>query len=90
VPGARFSAVLDCSDDAGAAMAALRVGLAAVIFTGRPDIAERLTAIAAQQGARLLTARPLPALDLAAQFFADAETLRRKCAEFLAALAPIC
>jgi acyl-CoA reductase-like NAD-dependent aldehyde dehydrogenase len=58
VPAARFSAVLDCGDDAGAAMAAVRAGVAAVVFTGGRDIAERLAGIAAARGARLLTERP--------------------------------
>jgi hypothetical protein len=84
-PAARFWALLDCGEQAGAVQAALRAGLEAVIFTGRPDVAERLTAIAGQQGARVLTVRPQPALDLAADFFADGETLRRHCADALAA-----
>jgi acyl-CoA reductase-like NAD-dependent aldehyde dehydrogenase len=58
VPAARFSTVLDCGEDAGAAMAAIRAGIEAVVFTGRTDVAERLAAIAAARGARLLTERP--------------------------------
>jgi hypothetical protein len=82
-PAARFSAALDCGDDAGAAMAGLRAGIESVVFIGRSDVAERLSGIAEQQHARLLTERPQPALDLQAQFFADAETLRCRCAEIL-------
>ncbi len=84
VPEAEFSALLDCGDDAGAAMAAIRAGIGAVVFTGRTDVAERLTEIAAERGCRLLT-DPLPeATDLGALFFADEETLRRHCREILA------
>jgi hypothetical protein len=90
VPAARFSEILDCGDHAGAAQAALRAGIATVIFTGRADVAERLAAIAEQQDSRLLTARPRHVLDLAVDFFANAETLRRRCADVLASLPPIC
>lgn len=58
VPAARFSPILDCGDDPGAAMAAIRAGAEAIVFTGRADVAERLAAIAAAAGARLLTRRP--------------------------------
>ena len=78
-PTAHFSAVLDCGDDAGAAQAALRAGIAAIAFTGRSDVAERLTGIAAATGARVLTDRPAADLDLLAEFFSDAATLRRRC-----------
>jgi acyl-CoA reductase-like NAD-dependent aldehyde dehydrogenase len=58
VPEARFTAILDCGDDAGAAMAAIRAGVEAIVFTGRTDVAERLAAIAAAKGANVLTKRP--------------------------------
>jgi len=89
-PSARFSAILDCGDDAGAAQGALRAGLETVIFTGRTDVAERLVGIAAAMGVRILTARPSDALDLGRLFFADVETLRRHCADRLASYRPIC
>jgi hypothetical protein len=78
-PTADVSAVLDCGDDAGAAQAALRAGIATIVFTSRTDVTERLTAIAAATGARVLTARPAADLDLLAEFFSDAATLRRRC-----------
>ena len=90
VPVARFSAILDCGDDAGAAQGAIRAGIDVVIFTGRAEIAERLAAIAAAGRSRLLTERPAAALDLAQWFLADRETLRRHCAGYLASLWPIC
>jgi hypothetical protein len=79
VPSAEFSTILDCGDDAGAAQAALRAGVEAIVFTGRTDVAARLAEVAAASGARLLAARPATEIDLAAEFFADAATLRRRC-----------
>jgi hypothetical protein len=90
VPTARCAALLDCGDDAGAAMAAIRAGVEAIAFIGRGDVAERLIDIASQRGCRLLTERPNPVLDLADLFFADDETLRRRCADALASPRPIC
>jgi hypothetical protein len=90
VPAARFSAILDCGDDAGAAQGAIRAGIESVVFVGREDVAERLASIAAQTGARLLTTRPADALDLGQWFFADNATLRRHCAAYLASLRSIC
>ena len=78
-PGARFSAILDCGDDAGAAQAALRARIAAIVFTGRADVAERLAGIAAAAGTRVSTARPVADLDLLPEFFSDPVTLRRRC-----------
>ena len=90
VPAASFSAILDCGDDAGATLGALRAGVATVIFTGRADVAKRLAEIAGAQGIRLLTTRPDVLLDLGRWFFADAETLCRRCAEHLASHKVIC
>ena len=84
-PGAEFSAVLDCGDDAGAAQGAIRAGIEAVVFTGRSDVAARLEAIAAAASSRLLTRRPEAALDLGRWFFADGDELRRRCAEAIGA-----
>jgi len=90
VPEAQFSTLLDCGDDAGAAMAAIRAGVEAIVFTGRADVAAQLADIAAQRGARLVTQRPAAAHDLAAFFFSDHDTLRRRCAEILASPAAFC
>ena len=89
VPAARFSAILDCGEDAGAAMA-VRAGIDAIVFTGRADVAARLGDIATQAGARLLTARPAAILDLGVSFFADDESVRRRCADALASSAGFC
>jgi hypothetical protein len=47
------SVVIDCGDDAGLAMAALREGMLDVLFTGRADVADRLAGLATAYGARL-------------------------------------
>ena len=52
-PGARCDAVLDCGADAGAALAALRLGLKRVVFAGHADARARLAAIARDLGAAL-------------------------------------
>jgi acyl-CoA reductase-like NAD-dependent aldehyde dehydrogenase len=89
-PEASAEFILDCGDDAGAAQGAIRAGIRAIVFTGRVDVAERLAAIAAAAGGRVLTQRPGEALDLSRWFFADVETLRRHCAAFLASSRPVC
>jgi len=81
VPEASFSALLDCGDEVGAALGAIRSGIEGVVFTGRADVASRLADIAAQHGVRFLTTRPAPALDLGDDFFAAPEILERRCAE---------
>jgi delta 1-pyrroline-5-carboxylate dehydrogenase len=89
-PTAEATALLDCGDDAGAAQGAIRAGVEGVVFTGRTDVAARLADIAGQRGVTLVTTRPEPALDLATLFFADADTLRRRCADVLASLFRFC
>ena len=83
VPGARCSALLDCGDEAGAALAAIRAGVEGVIFTGRADVARRLADIAGQHGVQLETARPAAALDLGGDFFASAQQTEQRCADLL-------
>jgi hypothetical protein len=83
VPAARFSTLLDCGDNVGAALAAIRAGIEGVVFTGRPDIARRLADIAVQHGVRFEMSRPTATLDLGEDFFASRESLERHCAEFL-------
>ena len=62
-PQVEVSAVLDCGTRAGDVMAALRLGLERVRFTGKKAVAEKLTAMADAWGAELLTGR-IEALDL--------------------------
>jgi acyl-CoA reductase-like NAD-dependent aldehyde dehydrogenase len=84
VPDAHFSAILDCGDQAGAALAAIRAQIEAVVFTGRADVASRLADIARQHGVRLETTRPAAVLDLSADFFASAESVEQRFADILA------
>jgi acyl-CoA reductase-like NAD-dependent aldehyde dehydrogenase len=83
VPHVRFSGLLDCGDNVGAALAAIRAEVEGVAFTGRPDVARHLADIARQHGVRLTTSRPA-GLDLAEDFFASEEGVEARCAEFLA------
>jgi len=83
VPNAQFSALLDCGDDIGAALAAIRSEIEGVVFTGRSDVAQRLADIACQHGARLCTEQPPVALDLGGDFSATPDTLECRCARVL-------
>jgi hypothetical protein len=83
VPDARCSGLLDCGDNVGAALAAIRAEVAGVIFTGGPNVAGRLADIARHHGVRFETERPADALDLGGDFFASQGDLERRCAAFL-------
>ena len=83
VPDARCSSLLDCGDNVGSALAAIRAEVEGIIFTGRPDTAHRLADIARQHGVRFETERPSEVLDLGEDFFASQEDVERRCAEFL-------
>lgn len=89
-PDAQFSALLDCDDEVGAVLAAIRAGVERIVFTGGADVAQRLAEIAAQHGVTIETNRPVPDLDLGADFFASEETLRQRCADVLASVTRIC
>ncbi|MEM7225029.1 MAG: hypothetical protein AAF495_18775 [Pseudomonadota bacterium] len=62
-PEVVLRAEIDCADRPGEALAALRCGFKSVRFSGKPAVAAKLKAIAAQQGAEIVTGRP-KALDL--------------------------
>jgi hypothetical protein len=62
-PGVPHAAALDCADQAGSALAALRAGLRLVVLDGACPAFAAVAAAAAQTGARLLPARPA-SLDL--------------------------
>ena len=49
----RAEAVIDCGEDAGIALAALRGGWKRLLFSGRQDVFIKLARIAEQQGARV-------------------------------------
>src|SRR6516165_3889488 len=83
VSGARFSALLDCADDVGAALAAIRSEVEGVVFTGRADVARRLADIARQHGVQFVTDRPAVALDCGDDFFAAPEIVEQRCADLL-------
>ena len=82
-PDARCSALLDCGDQPGAALAAIRAQIEGVIFTGRTDVARRLVDIASRHGVRLVSARPPAGLDLVDTFFASEVESEQLCARFL-------
>ena len=71
VPEADLRASLDAGERAGDVLAALRAGVADVIFVGRADVAARLAALAEVQGARVHRRRPC-ALNLTARTPTDA------------------
>jgi fructose/tagatose bisphosphate aldolase len=62
-PGARVTAVLDCGDEPGRALGALRQGCEWIRFTGKPRTAAKIAAIAEQYGAALYEGSG-PTLDL--------------------------
>ncbi|MEO8559384.1 MAG: hypothetical protein ABI439_10000 [Rhodospirillales bacterium] len=53
-PDVSFTLALDCADRAGDAMAALRAGVRAIVFTGRADVAAKFRDMAGQLGAKIL------------------------------------
>ena len=83
VPEARFSALLDCGDDVGAALAAIRSEIEEIVFIGQADVARRLADIARQHDVRLVLHRPAAALDLAEDLFASPEVIEQRCADLL-------
>jgi len=78
-PGVTLSAVLDCGEEAGTALAALRHGLRRVRFTGGAAAAARLADIAGQHGAIIERGDLRPALDLL-----DCRDPEASCRAFLA------
>lgn len=62
-PEAGFEAALDCADEAGTALAALRAGARLIVLDGSCPAFGAVAAAAAEVGARVLPDRP-PALDL--------------------------
>lgn len=62
-PGVAVTAVLDCGDSPGFALAALRLGIAAIRIQAAPAVRRRIAEIAAKTGA-VLDETEAPALDL--------------------------
>jgi hypothetical protein len=63
-PGANVTAALDCADEAGTALGALRCGFPLVRFTGPEEQRARLDDIARQLGAQVEGAVAAETLDL--------------------------
>ncbi len=57
-PDASIAGILDCADDPGHALAALRAGAKAIVFTGDDILAKKLAALAEASGAVVLRRRP--------------------------------
>ena len=62
-PSLEAMLVLDCADEAGTVLGAIRRGIKRIRFTGPAEVAARLQAIAVAEGAAL-DDDPRPALDL--------------------------
>ena len=74
-PDVEATGLLDCGDRPGFALAAIRLGLPAVRFSGAASVAKKLAIIAENEGVRLV--RDVPdALDL--RFEADPEEAARR------------
>ena len=79
-PGVAMNAEIDCGEDPGLALAALRAGWTALRLSGRADVRRRIAEIAEAKGARLIAdADREPPLDLR-----DARDPRAACRTFLA------
>ena len=63
-PAARATVCLDCADEPGMALDALRQGVEAVFLSAAPEVLARIERVATQAGARLAK-RPARALDMA-------------------------
>jgi len=77
-PDVAVTAVLDCGDEAGTVLGALRAGIKRVRFTGAAPARERLAAIAAQLDATIESSEVEAALDLL-----DVAELEAACRAFL-------
>ncbi len=63
-PGAAYDAVVDCADEPGTALAALRAGVRRVAFAGGDEAGQKLAEIAAAMNAAIENGTAAPALDL--------------------------
>ncbi len=57
-PETPIGGVLDCADDPGHAMAALRAGVEAIVFMGDDTVSDKLATLAEASGAVVLRRRP--------------------------------
>ena len=79
-PDLAVTAILDCNDEPGTVMAALRAGFENVRYSGPEETRERLAQMGAITGATIEGASPAIALDLV-----DRRDLLKLCRDFLAA-----
>jgi len=70
IPEARVTAVLDCGEDPGYALAAIRTGLKAIVFAGNAEAKSRISDIAQRSGCQIVDnliytdPQPLDLLDI--------------------------
>ena len=81
-PDLELTLVLDCADEAGTALGALRRGLKAVRIAGPPEVRAKLAALAETYGARL-DDDERPCLDLVGGLVEQAD-LATRCRDWLA------
>ena len=70
--------LIDCGDDAGLVLAALRTGCHQIAFSGRPEVARRLAEMAEQLGATLTEEVQAPAVLMLRPQDDAADVLRRR------------
>ena len=63
-PGALAGALLDCGDEPGHALAALRAGLKSIRTGATPEVRAKIADMAAQMGATIVAERPDPACEM--------------------------
>ena len=80
-PDLELTLVLDCADEAGTALGALRRGLKAVRIAGPPEVRAKLAALAETYGARL-DDDERPCLDLVGGLVEQAD-LAARCRDWL-------
>jgi hypothetical protein len=73
-PDVAIDAVLDCGDAAGHAMAALRVGITSIRYTGPRRVRDKLKLLAIEYGAALIDCDE-PALDMSLSRHPEADCL---------------
>ena len=79
-PGVGLTAIIDCGEEAGTALAALRLGLKHIRFSGPEAARTKLAELARAQGAALEEGEPDTVLDLS-----DVRDPDASCRAFLAA-----
>ncbi len=81
-PGTKVTGIIDCAEEPGTVLAAVRAGCRHAIFAGREDVRVRLAEIAAATGA-VIESPGAPALDLL-----DARDPDAACRAYLGGVGP--